>query len=242
MRVAVCTIFPELFHSFLKTGLLGRAVERGTLAVDLLQIRDFTTDRHRSVDDVPYGGGPGMVMKPEPLAACLDHAQSLLGAGHVIYLSPQGASLTQKRVVELSFLEKPLILLNGRYEGIDERIIESRVHEELSIGDYVLYGGEVASMVLLEAICRLLPDGVGNRQSLLEESHDHGRLEYPQYTRPPVFEGQSVPDVLISGHHAQIARWRRLQGLKRTLCKRPDLIEKFGLSDEEKHLLEESPG
>ncbi|MBU1068271.1 tRNA (guanosine(37)-N1)-methyltransferase TrmD [Myxococcota bacterium] len=240
MHIVVCTLFPELISPFLNTGLLGKAVARGTVNVETLQIRDFATDRHHHVDDVPFGGGPGMVMKPEPLAACLHeaHARCGEGGGHVIYLSPQGPSLTQKRVVELSNLDKPLILLNGRYEGIDERIIERYVHEEISIGDYVLYGGELGSLVIIEAITRLLPDGVGNRDSLAEESHDHGRVEYPQYTRPPEFEGQGVPEVLISGHHAQIAAWRHRMSLLRTMQKRPDLIEKFPLTADEIRVLE----
>jgi tRNA (guanine37-N1)-methyltransferase len=240
MHIVVCTLFPELISPFLACGLLGKAVARGPVNVETIQIRDFATDKHHHVDDVPYGGGPGMVMKPEPLAACIReaHARCGEGGGHVIYLSPQGPSLTQARVVELSNSEKPLILLNGRYEGVDERVIEAYVHEEISIGDYGLYGGELGSLVIIEAITRLLPDGVGNRDSLAEESHDHGRVEYPQYTRPPEFEGLSVPDVLISGHHAQIATWRKKLSLLRTLQKRPDLIEKFPLTADEINLLE----
>jgi len=240
MHIVVCTLFPELITPFLASGLLGKAVARGTVNVETIQIRDFATDKHHHVDDVPYGGGPGMVMKPEPLAACIReaHARCGEGGGHVIYLSPQGPSLTQQRVVELAASEKPLILLNGRYEGIDERVIEGYVHEEISIGDYVLYGGELGSLVIIEAITRLLPDGVGNRDSLAEESHDHGRVEYPQYTRPPEFEGRAVPEVLISGHHAQIALWRKKQGILRTMQKRPDLIEKFPLTADEQKVLE----
>lgn len=238
MHVVVCTLFPELFEPFLREGLMGKAVLRGVIRVDLLHIRAFSNNRHNRVDDVPYGGGPGMVMKPEPLSDCLRAAREVCPEAPVVYLSPQGSLLTQRRVEEISRMPG-LILLNGRYEGIDERVIERHVDEEISIGDYVLYGGELGSMVILEAVTRLLPDGLGNRESLAEESLESGRLEYPQYTRPPVFEGLGVPEVLISGHHARIARWRRRQGLLRTLQKRPDLIEKYPLTAEETALLED---
>ena len=238
MHVVVCTLFPELFAPFLREGLMGKAIQRGVIRVDLLHIRVFSNNKHNRVDDVPYGGGPGMVMKPEPLVDCLQAAHEICPAAPVVYLSPQGKPLTQRRVEEISHMEG-IILLNGRYEGIDERIIERYVDEEISIGDYVLYGGELGSMVILEAVTRLLPDGLGNRESLSEESLESGRLEYPQYTRPLVFDGLAVPDVLVSGHHARIARWRRKQSLLRTIHKRPDLIEKYPLTSEEIALLED---
>ncbi len=241
MNIAVCTIFPELFTPFFDTGLLGKAVGRGIVRPEVINPRDFTTDRHRTVDDMPYGGGAGMVMKPEPLVAAVEHAVSRVGRGRVIYMSPSGRPLTQKMAERLS-AEETLIILCGRYEGIDQRVIDGWVDEEISIGDYVLNGGEVAAMVLIEAVTRLLPGVVGNPDSVQEESHTIGLLEYPQYTRPAQFRGMRVPDILLSGHHGNVAAWRRYMMLRRTMDVRPDLLEGRPQLIEELETLEKSFG
>ncbi len=230
MEIVICTIFPEIFNGFLSTGLIGKAVDNNLLKCHLLDIRDYADNKHRKVDDVPYGGGAGMVMTPQPTASCLQAAGKLVENPLVIYLTPQGELFNQKKAVSLYKLNRPLVLLNGRYEGIDERIIKNYVDLELSIGDYVLNGGEVASMVLIETISRLIPNMLGNSDSLDEESHSDSLLEYPQYTRPRVFEGKSVPKVLLSGHHAKIKQWRHERALERTRNKRPDLYNQYSIS------------
>lgn len=221
------TIFPEFFSGMLGASLLGKAIARGDLEVDLHQLRDWTTDRHRTVDDTPYGGGRGMVMKIEPLVAALE-AVSRPGAIRIL-MSARGRRFTQARAWDLANGGRPIVLVCGRYEGVDERIVE-HVDEQICIGDYVLSGGEVAAAVVIDAVARLVPGVVGNRDSLVEESFAEGMLEYPQYTRPEVFRGARVPDVLLSGHHGDIARWRREQALAATRATRPDLLERSDAS------------
>lgn len=243
MRVAVVTLFPGMFDAVAAYGVTGRAVEQGILALETVNPREFTEDRHRTVDDRPYGGGPGMVMKMEPLARALTAARELAagnsgGTPRVVYLSPQGARLDHRRAVALS-REASLVLLAGRYEGIDERLLEQEVDEELSIGDYVLSGGELAAMVTIDALVRFLPGALGHDQSAAEDSFADGLLDCPHYTRPEVFAGRTVPEVLLSGDHERIRRWRLKQSLARTLERRPDLLRGRGESDEEKQLLAE---
>jgi tRNA (guanine37-N1)-methyltransferase len=222
VKFTVITILPELVEPALVAGVVGRAREAGTITVDTINPRDFTHDKHRTVDDTPYGGGPGMVMKPEPLLAAIDKA----GAGHRIYLSPAGKPLTQARVRELAALPH-LVLVCGRYEGIDERVIETAIDEELSIGDYVLSGGELGALVVIDAVARYVPGVLGESTSVDDESHSAGLLEYPQYTRPLKLGEREVPAILTSGNHAAIAAWRRKQAIARTARRRPDLFARF---------------
>jgi tRNA (guanine37-N1)-methyltransferase len=226
VRIDVVTIFPELFEAFLRTSLLGSAREAGVLALEAHDLRRFSHDRHRTVDDVPYGGGPGMVMKPEPLVEALEALAGPKGPGRrarVILLSPQGTPFQQARAAELA-REGHLVLVAGRYEGVDQRAVDLAVDEELAIGDYVLCGGEIPAMVVIEAVARLVPGVVGNPASVETESFGDARLEGPQYTRPAVFRGLEVPAVLRSGNHAAIARWRAEQALEWTRRRRPDLL------------------
>lgn len=223
--VEVLTLFPEFFDSPLQQSLLRRAIEAGLFDFKATNIRDFSTDKHRTVDDVPYGGGAGMVMKPEPLVGALEDARARLGEIPRVLLTPQGTPLSQELAWELS--EGPgMILLCGHYEGIDERVREGWIDLEVSIGDYVLTGGEPAALVLLDSVVRLIPGVVGNRESLMDESFSCGGLEYPHYTRPRDFRGLGVPEVLLSGHHQKIEEFRREQSLKRTLERRPDLLKR----------------
>ena len=222
MKFTVVTILPELITPSLSAGVVGRAVTAGTLTVATLNPRDFTSDRHRSVDDTPYGGGPGMVMKPEPVLAAIAAA----GAGHRVLLSPAGKPLTQARVRELATLPH-VVLVCGRYEGIDDRVVGAAIDEEISIGDYVLSGGELGALVIIDAVARLVPGVLGEAASLDEESHAAGLLEYPHYTRPPELEQRPVPAVLSSGNHAAIAAWRKLEAMRRTAARRPDLWARF---------------
>ena len=234
MRVHVVTIFPELFGSPLAVGPLRRAREIGRLEISLHQLRDYTTDRHAMVDDVPYGGGQGMVMKPEPLVAAIEHVRRV-DTPHGILLSARGTPFTQARAAALA--ERPsLLLVCGRYEGVDERVLDF-VDEELSIGDYVLSGGELPALVVLDAIVRLLPGVLGNEASPLEESFTPELLEHPQYTRPATFRGARVPDVLLSGDHGAIARWRREQALRATWERRPELLGHARLDDRDRAFL-----
>ena len=244
MRFDVVTIFPAMVRQALDEGIVGRAIERKTLEVVVHDLRDFTTDRHRVVDDVPYGGGPGMVLKPEPLFRALDAIEAQDARTPMVLLtSPQGTRLTQ-RVVERFSGQPRLVLLCGRYEGIDERV-RSRVHEEVSIGDYVLSGGELPALVIIDAVARLVPGVVGDEQSVAEDSFGRGLLDFPHYTRPAEISAGSsgdvlkVPDVLLSGNHAEIRRWRKREALARTLARRPDLLEAASLDDEERVLLRE---
>ena len=240
MRIDVLTLFPEMFDGPLKASILGRAVESGLVEIVLHNIRDHAMDKHHIVDDYPFGGGPGMVMKPEPLFAAVEAVSALHPAkARVILLTPQGRLLSQSIGDELSRQER-LILICGHYEGVDERVREHLVDDEISIGDYVLSGGELPAMVLIDVVVRRLPGVLGSEESLAEESHDKGLLEYPQYTRPAEFRGWEVPDVLLSGHHAQIAAWRRRQSVLRTARRRPDLLEGVGLTDTERRLANEA--
>jgi tRNA (guanine37-N1)-methyltransferase len=225
-RAAVLTIFPEMFPGPLGLSLAGKALADGKWALTVTDIRDFAQDKHRSVDDTPAGGGAGMVMRADIAAAAIDAARAKIPAGApAIYLSPRGAPLTQARARELA--QGPgAILLCGRFEGVDERVLEARQIEEISIGDYVLSGGELAAMVLLDACVRLLPGVAGNDASLAEESFASGLLEYPHYTRPRVFEGREIPEILTSGDHAKIAKWRREEAERLTQTRRPDVWEK----------------
>ena len=220
MHIHVVTLFPEMFAA-LEHSIIGRAVEQRRLTVNYVNPRDFTTDRHRTVDDYPYGGGPGMVMKPEPIFLAAESVASL--ESHIVLLSPTGRVFRQSIAAELADREH-LVLICGHYEGVDERVREHLAADEISIGDYVLTGGELAAMVVIDAIARLLPGVLGHAESAGDESHSHGLLEYPQYTRPPEFRGWGVPDRLLSGHHAEIAKWRRRQALERTAVLRPDLM------------------
>lgn len=238
MRFDILTIFPEIFRSPFEHSILKRAREAGLIEINLVNIRDFAVDKHRTTDDYPYGGGSGMVMKPEPIAKALRHAEEVGGKGRVILLSPAGKRFDQGIARRLS-TEKHLVFICGRYEGIDERVRERFVDEELSIGDYILTGGEFPAMVIVDAVSRLIPGVLGCSESSEDESFSADMLEYPQYTRPPDFEGMKVPEVLLSGHHADVARWRRREALKKTLSVRPDLLEKAELSEEDRKLIKE---
>lgn len=239
MRVDVVTLFPEMVETLLRFGVTGRAVERGLLRVMAWDPRDDAHDRHRTVDDRPYGGGPGMVMKVQPLRDTLQRAKAAAQPpGKTIYLSPQGRPLTQDGVRELA-LDTRLILLAGRYEGIDERLIATEVDEEWSIGDYVLSGGELAALVLIDAVARLLPGALNDSESAEQDSFMDGLLDCPHYTRPEEIEGRRVPAVLLSGDHAAIARWRRREALGRTWLRRPDLLARRRLVIEDQALLDE---
>ncbi|MGQ9647830.1 MAG: tRNA (guanosine(37)-N1)-methyltransferase TrmD [Thermodesulfobacteriota bacterium] len=238
MKFDILTLFPRMFSSPLQESILGKAIEKGFIEIRTINIRDFALDKHQVVDDAPYGGGQGMVMKIEPIARAIEWVKSENPSVWTIYLTPQGRPFHQKMAQELS--HRPhLVLLCGRYEGIDERVRELFVDEEISIGDYVLTGGELAAMVLVDAISRLLPGVLGSDRSAQEDSFFGPLLEYPHYTRPPNFRGMEVPEVLLSGNHAAISRWRRMEALRRTWMRRPDLLEKATLSDEDRELLRE---
>ena len=237
MRVDIVTIFPEAFTP-LQVSMIGRARERGLLDVHIWDLRDFTTDRHRQVDDAPYGGGAGMVMKPEPFFAAVDAIRAEAGEpAHIILTSPQGARLTHALAEEMAGTNH-LVLLCGHYEGIDERVRDGLATDEISIGDYVLTGGELPAMVIVDAVARFVPGVVGDAASVEADSFAEGLLDYPHYTRPPEFRGMTVPEVLLSGHHEAIRRWRRAQRLRRTLRRRPDLLKHEALSDEDRRLLD----
>ena len=239
MRVDVVTLFPEMIMALLPFGVTGRAVQRGLVTITTWNPRDAAQDRHRTVDDRPYGGGPGMVMKVQPLRETLQRArQAVDPCGKTIYLSPQGRLLTQDSVRELAQQER-LILLAGRYEGIDERLIEAEVDEEWSIGDYVLSGGELAALVLIDAITRLLPGALNHDESALQDSFMAGVLDCPHYTRPEEIDGRCVPPVLLSGDHAAIARWRQRESLGRTWLRRPELLALRTLEASEQALLDD---
>ena len=239
MRFDVVTIFPRMVQGGLAEGVIARGIERGVIDVRVLDLRDYTTDRHRSVDDVPYGGGPGMVMKPEPLFRAVDAIRRERGEpGAVVLLSPQGRRFDQAEAARLCAL-RHIVLLCGRYEGMDERVREAVATEELSIGDYVLSGGELAALVVVDAVSRLVPGVVGDAESVESDSFSRGLLDFPHYTRPAEFEGCAVPDVLLSGHHGDVRRWRKRAALARTLERRPEMIDGAALDEEERGLLEE---
>ena len=239
MTADVITIFPDLVEAALAAGVVGRARERGVVDIRVRNLRDYTDDRHRTVDDVPYGGGPGMVMKPEPIVRAIEAIAAERGApSAVVLVTPQGRMLTHALAEEMSRMER-LILLCGRYEGVDERVTEMVVTHEVSIGDYVLTGGELPALVVLDAVTRLVPGVVGDAASVEADSFARGLLDHPHYTRPAVFRGRAVPDVLVSGHHGAIEQWRRTERVRRTLERRPDLLETAALSDDERRELNE---
>ena len=239
IRFDCVTLFPQMFAAVTDAGITRRALEQGLWDLVLWNPRDFTSDSYRTVDDRPYGGGPGMVMLAEPLEKAIAAAKAAAATGaRVVHLSPQGRLLDHERVAALT-AEARLVLLCGRYEGVDERLVNRCVDEELSIGDYVVSGGELAAMVLIDAVVRLLPGVLGDEQSAQQDSFVDGLLDCPQYTRPEEYQGEAVPSVLLSGHHAQITRWRRKQSLGRTWLRRPELLARRGLNREESELLEE---
>jgi tRNA (guanine37-N1)-methyltransferase len=239
MRLGVISLFPTMFDAVTEYGVTGRAVSQGILSLDCWNPRDFTHDKHRTVDDRPYGGGPGMVMKVAPLNDAIDAAKQELGQDtKVIYLSPQGKQLDQQALNQMASRDK-MILVAGRYEGIDERLIEKQIDEEWSIGDYVLSGGELAAMVLIDGVARLLPGVLGDENSAEQDSFMDGLLDCPHYTRPETLFDQSVPKVLLGGDHEAIRKWRLKQSLGRTWLRRPDLLAKSTLTDEQQALLEE---
>ncbi len=231
MKIDVLALFPEILAPALKTGILRRVQDADKLTVNLHNLRDWATDKHKSVDDYPYGGGAGMILKPEPIFAAVT-ALNMEETAHVVYLTPQGVPLTQALAESLS-LESHLILLCGRYKGIDERVRDQLVTTELSIGDYVLSGGEIAALVLIDAIGRVLPGALGDYESAHADSFSHDLLDYPHYTRPAEFAGIQVPEVLLSGDHEDIEKWRYAEALKRTAKHRPDLLQKLELSEED---------
>ncbi len=239
MRIDFLTLFPDSCNAVLGESIIGRARERGILDFHFHQIRDYTENRQKQVDDYPYGGGMGMVMNAQPIADCYRAVCEEIGhRPHLIYLSPQGKTLTQQRARELAELPE-LCLLCGHYEGVDERVLDAIVDEQISIGDYVLTGGELPAMVLADCVARMIPGVLSDEVCFTEESHFSSLLEYPQYTRPAVWEGREVPAVLLSGHHENIAKWRREQSLLRTLQHRPDLLENADLTPKEKVFLQE---
>ncbi|TDG13569.1 tRNA (guanosine(37)-N1)-methyltransferase TrmD [Seongchinamella unica] len=239
MHIALVSLFPEMFDAVSDHGVTGRAVKQGLVEISHSNPRDFTSDRHRTVDDRPYGGGPGMLMKIDPLQQAIAAAREKAGKdAKVIYLSPQGKRLDHGKAVELS-REQALILVAGRYEGVDERLIEAEVDEEISIGDYVLSGGELAAMVVIDTVTRQLPGVLGHELSAQEDSYADGLLDCPHYTRPEEYQGKLVPEVLLSGNHEQIRRWRLKQALGRTQERRPDLLQGRSMTAEEEALLAE---
>ena len=234
MKFDILTLFPEMFVS-LKESIIGRAIDKNLIQINTINFRDLSKDKHKKVDDTIYGGGAGMLIKPDVVYDAYNSVKS--DKSKVIYLSPQGQKLCQQKVIELAN-EEHLILLCGHYEGIDQRVLDKIVDEEISIGDYVLTGGELPAMVLIDSVSRYI-DGVLTKGSTDEESFSNGLLEYPQYTRPEVFEGEKVPEVLLTGHHKNIEKWRRLESLKNTFKKRPELLENIELSDDEIKFLED---
>jgi tRNA (guanine37-N1)-methyltransferase len=238
MRFDILTLFPDMFSSPLRESILGKAIEKGLIQIRTINIRDFSLDKHQVVDDSPYGGGQGMVMKVEPIARSIESVKSQYPSARIIFLTPQGKPFSQDLARRLS-TQPHLILLCGRYEGVDERVRDLFIDEEISIGDYVLTGGELAAMVLIDAVSRLIPGVLGSDRSAGEDSFFNFLLEYPQYTRPFDFRGRCVPEVLLSGNHSAIALWRRKEALKRTSLRRPELLAKANLSEEDKKLLEE---
>jgi tRNA (guanine37-N1)-methyltransferase len=239
MHISVATIFPEIFRSYLGESIMGRAVQKGIIKVDIHDIRDYTEDRHRTVDDTPYGGGPGMVMKPDVIAAALEDIKSDGIETLTIMPTPEGRQFNQHMADEMSKTKKRLLFLCGRYEGVDERIKRVFVDEEISVGDYVLTGGELPALVIIDAVVRLLPGVVGDEESLKEESFSWGLLDYPHYTRPPEWRGIRVPEVLLSGNHKKIREWRRKEALRRTMKKRPDLLDKAAFDGADRKMISE---
>lgn len=238
MQISVITLFPELVKSVVAEGVVGRAEQRGLIELSCINPRDYATDVHRTVDDRPYGGGPGMVMQPECLLKSIRAERARLGKTKVIYFSPQGKPIRQSMLQTLSESDSA-IMLCGRYEGVDERVIELEVDEEWSLGDFVLSGGELAAMTVIDGMTRLLPNALGHSESAIEDSFSDGLLDHPHYTRPEEFEGLSVPEVLLSGNHQRIKTWRRKQALGRTYLRRPDVLQEQDLSEQDKALLDD---
>lgn len=241
MRFHVLTIFPGMFDSPLSLSIIARAQKQGLVEVNLHNIRDFTHDRHKTVDDYPFGGGPGMVMKPDPLFEGVEHvreSESLDENVPTVLMTPQGRQFNQRIAEDLSELSD-MVIICGRYEGVDERVRQNLVTDEISIGDYVLGGGELAAMVVIDAVARLIPGVVGSAESPANDSHTTGLLQHPLYTRPSVFRGMEAPDVLLSGHHAEITKWQRWEALRRTLERRPDMLESTELSPDDRRFLDE---
>jgi tRNA (guanine37-N1)-methyltransferase len=236
VKIDLITIFPGFFLSPLETSILGRAIDKGKAQVQIHDLRNFAVDRHRTVDDTPYGGGGGMVLKPEPVALAWETLK--LSQGHCVYLSADGMPFTQQLAIELSLIPH-LVLLCGHYKGIDERIRTRFIDREISVGDYILTGGEPAALILIDAIARLIPGVLGNFSSALEDSFEDGLLDCPWYTRPAAFEGETVPEILLSGNHSAVDKWRRLQALRRTFERRPELLDAADLAPEERALLDQ---
>ena len=233
MRIDILTLFPDMCDTVLSHSIIGRARKKKKVEINCIDIRDYTLDKHRRVDDKPYGGGMGMIMAPQPIYDCFSALCDEIGAKpHLIYLTPQGKTLTQERVKELSKLDN-IALLCGHYEGIDERVIEALEPEEISVGDYVLTGGELPALIVADAVSRMLPGVLSDDECFEEESHYNSLLEYPQYTHPSVWQDRKVPEVLLSGHHANVDKWRREQSLKRTMERRPDMLENAQLNKED---------
>lgn len=239
MRIDILTLFPDMCNAYLSESIIGRARKAGKVQIECIDIRNYTKDKHRRVDDTPYGGGMGMIMQVEPVFDCFEALCNEIGERpHLIYLTPQGKTLTQQRVKELSKMNN-IALLCGHYEGIDERVIEELQPEEISVGDYVLTGGELPALILADSISRMLPGVLSDDECFTEESHFSSLLEYPQYTRPYEWHGRRVPDVLLTGHHANVEKWRREKSLERTLERRPDMLEKADLSKKDREYLAE---
>ncbi len=240
MRIDIITLFPEMCDTVLNESVIGRARKKGVMELNCHQLRDFAFDKHKRVDDTTYGGGMGMLMKAEPIALCFEHLCETLGKRpHFIYMSPKGRVLTQQRVRELSALDN-IAILCGHYEGVDQRVLDTFIDEEISIGDYVLTGGELPALILTDAVCRMLPGVLSEDVCFEEESHYSGMLEYPQYTKPSEWRGMAVPEVLMSGHHANIEKWRYESSLLETARLRPDLLADLTLSDKDRQLLRDN--
>lgn len=239
MRIDILTLFPEMCRSVFTESIIGRAITKGILQINAVNIRDYTLDKHNRVDDTPYGGGTGMLMQAQPIHDCYRALCDEIGTKpHLVYMSPQGKVLTQQKAIELSKMPN-LCILCGHYEGVDERVLEEIVDEEISIGDYVLTGGELPALVLADCIARMIDGVLANEDAYMFESHYNSLLEYPQYTKPAVWNDREVPPVLLSGHHANIEKWRREESLKRTFFRRPDLLESADLTDKDKKYLAE---
>lgn len=240
MRIDIITLFPEMCSAVLGESIIGRAVKSGAVEIVYHQLRDYAYDKHKRVDDTPYGGGMGMVMKTEPIALCFEDICKQLGKKpHLIYMSPIGTVLNQEKVKKMATEHENICILCGHYEGVDQRVLDLLVDEEISIGDYVLTGGELPAMVLTDSICRMLPGVLSNDECFTEESHYNGLLEYPQYTKPAVWRDMEVPEVLLSGHHANVDKWRHKQSLIRTKNLRPDMFENYEITPKDKKLLDE---
>ena len=238
MKIDILTLFPEMCNAFLSESIIGRAIQGNKVEIKCHNIRDYTLDKHNRVDDAPYGGGMGMIMQAQPIYDCYKNiCENVSTKPHLIYLSPKGTTFTQKKACELSEY-KHLVLLCGHYEGVDQRVIDEIVDEEISVGDYVLTGGELPALIVADAVSRLLPGVLSEDICFEEESHYNGLLEYPQYTRPYEWQGRTVPDILLTGHHKNIEKWRREQSLITTLNKRPDMLEKSELSKKDKEFLD----